>query len=197
MQKPRSQGVPRDYGEVALPPGGPERLAAYEDLVRRWAPRLDLVSPTDLSRFHERHIADALKAVSLLASLGSAEVVDVGSGAGLPGIPLAVALPARKWTLLEPRRARAAFLEEVVRNLELDVEVKAQSAEEVARTEGAVFGIATARALAPPAETFALLTPLLNDGGPAVGWVGRGARLPANSGLWAEGLATMPRRPTS
>ena len=195
-QKPRSGAVPRGYGSFSLPPGAAERLASYEDLVRRWASRLDLVAPADLTRFAERHIADSLKALPLLAALSGSDAVDVGSGAGLPGIPLAIAAPERRWTLLEPRRARAAFLEEVVRSLELEAEVSTQTAEALSRGERR-FTLATARALAPPEEAFALLAPLLEANGTAVVWVGAGARLPANSALWGEGLATMPARPAS
>ena len=190
-QKPRSEHVPRGYD---LSSEVHDRLAAYADLVARWAPRVDLVAPGELDRFGARHISDSLKAFPLLARLGPGPAVDVGSGAGLPGIPLALADPARSWTLLEPRRNRAAFLEEVVRELELDVEVVAATAEAASR-QGARFALATARALAPPITAFALLEPLLARNGTAVVWVGRSARLPANSALWGEGLATMPERP--
>jgi 16S rRNA (guanine527-N7)-methyltransferase len=106
--------------------------------------------------------------------------VDVGSGAGLPGIPLAIADPTRPWRLLEPRARRAAFLEEVVRTLDLDCEVSRMSAEEAARTEGweATHSIATARALAPPWRSFELLRPLLSDEGTAVVFAGGSASVP-------------------
>lgn len=195
-QNPRSEGVPRGYGSFSLPPGADEKLAAYEELVARWAPRLDLVAPGDLDRLGERHIADSLKALPLLERLGPGDAVDVGSGAGLPGIPLALAVPARRWTLLEPRRARAGFLEEAVRVLELDAEVLVAGAEEVAAA-GRRWAVATARALAPPPRAFALLAPLLTAEGTAIVWVGSDALLPANSALGKEGLATMPARPPS
>ncbi|MGH2757021.1 MAG: RsmG family class I SAM-dependent methyltransferase, partial [Actinomycetota bacterium] len=65
------------------------KLAAYAALVRTWANRLDLVAPGDLDRFEERHIADSLRLLPLLERLPEGPCVDVGSGAGLPGIPLA------------------------------------------------------------------------------------------------------------
>ena len=193
-QKPRSGHVPRGYENLEAPIR--ERLATYEDLVRQWAERLDLVSPGDLERFGERHVADSLKALGLLSGLPPGEAVDVGSGAGLPGIPLAVADPSRRWTLLEPRRGRAAFLEEVVRTLELDADVVACTAAEAHRRKDR-FVVATARALAPVEQAFALAAPLLTAEGTAVVWVGRSARLPVNSALWGEGLATMPPRAVS
>ncbi|MBW3594106.1 MAG: class I SAM-dependent methyltransferase, partial [Actinobacteria bacterium] len=99
--------------------------------------------------------------------------VDVGSGAGLPGIPLAIADPDRHWRLLEPRKRRAAFLEEVVRELALgNVEVVAQSAEALAASEGATHAVATARALAPPPQAIDMLRPLVVPGGAILVFVG-------------------------
>ena len=157
----------------------------------RWAPRLDLVAPGDLDRFRSRHIEDSLRALPLIDSLPDGPAVDVGSGAGLPGIPLALAGRPRAWTLLEPRKRRAGFLEEVVRELALDhVSVLTVSAEQEAGKRD--YALATARALAPPMEAFGLLAPLLQPQGVAVVWVGEGAELPPETGLWARGVATMP-----
>lgn len=153
------------------------RLAAYEDLVARYAPRLDLISPGDLPRLRTRHIDDSLRALPLIADAPPGPAVDVGSGAGLPGIPLAIAAPDRSWRLLEPRTRRAAFLEEVVRTLELDCEVSRMSAEQAGRTEGwaDAHAVATARALAPPERAFELLRPLLTGSGVAIVFAGSSA----------------------
>jgi 16S rRNA (guanine527-N7)-methyltransferase len=160
-------------------------------MVARWAPRLDLLAPGELERFHERHLLDSLKAVGLIDSLPPGPAVDVGSGAGLPGVPLALGCRERSWTLLEPRRGRAAFLEEVARELDLDVRVLALTGEQAAAA-GERFAVATARALTPPTEAFELLKPLLVPHGVAVVWVGRTAELPEHAALWAPGLATIP-----
>ena len=107
----------------------PEAFLRYAQLVRAYSPKLDLVSPRDLDRFEERHIRDSLRALRYVRQAPPGPAVDVGSGAGLPGIPLAIADPYRHWRLLEPRRRRAAFLEEVVRELDLpNVEVLARTA---------------------------------------------------------------------
>jgi 16S rRNA (guanine527-N7)-methyltransferase len=170
-------------------------LDAYATLVRKWAPRLDLVSPADLERFEERHIRDSLRALPLLEGLPDGDAVDVGSGAGLPGIPLALVGRPRRWRLLEPRRRRAAFLEECVRALDLDCEVVALSAQEAARAPGlaAAHVCALGRALASPSSTFALLMPLLAPDGTAVAFLGRDAKVPPGAALWREGLAIMRR----
>lgn len=168
------------------------KLSDYEDLIRRWAGRLDLVSPRDLDRLHERHIADSLRALELVLDAPEGPCIDVGSGAGLPGIPLAIA-SGRHWRLLEPRSKRAAFLDEVVRDLDLDCEVLRLTAAAAARHPrlGGVHPVAIARALAPPATAFGLLAPLVMPGGRAVVFHGSEAELPPGAERWAPGLATI------
>lgn len=173
-----------------------ERLAAYAALVRRWAPRLDLVSPGDLGRFEGRHLDDSLRAVPLLDGLPDGPCVDVGSGAGLPGIPLAIARPERTWRLVEPRRKRAAFLDEVVRELGLSCEVVPRTAEEAARLPelAGAHVLATARAVASPEVVRGLTEPLLAVDAVILVFTGAGARLPEGAEEWAPGLTIM-RKP--
>ena len=166
-------------------------LAGYAELLRRWAPKLDLISDRDLSRLEERHLDDSLKALPLLADLPEGPAVDVGSGAGLPGVPLAIAEPARLWRLIEPRKRRAAFLEEVVRELALNCEVLTMSAEQAALDPAlrATHVLGTARALAPPKAALDLVTPLVIPAGLAVVWVGKDPELPAEAEVTDSGLA--------
>lgn len=173
-----------------------ELLAEYAALVRSWAPRLDLVSPGDLERFETRHVEDCLRAAPLLEELPEGPCVDVGSGAGLPGIPLAVAEPTRSWTLVEPRHRRAAFLEEVVRTLGLSCRVVAATAEECAADEtlAGAHVLATARAVAEPDVVRALTEPLLGPSGVTLVFTGRSAAVPEGAEAWAPGLTIM-RRP--
>lgn len=172
-----------------------ERLRAYEALLAAWAPRFDLVSPGDLGRIRERHIDDSLRALPLLDGLEPGPCMDVGSGAGLPGIPLAIA-SGRPWTLLEPRRKRAAFLEEVVRELDLaSCEVVAATAEQAAlqpRFAGAHAAV-TARALAPPAQAVGLCAPLASTGGVVILFIGAGAEIPPEAEEITPGLITIRR----
>jgi len=159
--------------------------------VRRWAPHLDLVSPRDLERFEDRHIADSLRLVPLMDDLPEGPCIDVGSGAGLPGIPLAIVRPERHWRLLEPRTRRAGFLEEVVRSLGLACEVLHLTAEAAAEEDRLrrAHVLATARALAPPPAAARLIEPLVHPGGIGAIFVGPDAELPARAALWTTGVA--------
>jgi 16S rRNA (guanine527-N7)-methyltransferase len=171
-----------------------ERLTAYENLLRSWASRLNLFSPADLARLHSRHIEDSLQVLPLLDGLVG-PCVDVGSGAGLPGVPLAICAPHLRWRLLEPRTRRAAFLEEVIRTLELDAEVVMATAEAAAKDPAlaAGHGLATARALAPPLEAFRMIGPLVREGGLGVVFLGERAEVPEGAEGRPGGLAIMKK----
>lgn len=176
----------------------PELRKAYVELVRSWAPRLDLIAPGDLGRIEERHIDDSLKALPWVLDAPPGPAVDVGSGAGLPGVPLALAAPQRLWRLLEPRAKRAGFLDEVVRELDLNAEVIRISAHQAAADPSLaeVHVVATARALAAPATAFELLEPLLVRGGLSLVWVGERAQIPLEAEESVPGLAIMRRGST-
>lgn len=111
-------------------------------------------------------------------------VVDVGSGGGAPGIPLAAALPDRRVTLLEANRRKCEFLEEFARELP-NAEVVWGRAEE--RPVDA-YGVAVAKALAPPPVAAEWCLPLVRPGGAAVLWVGPSADARA-VGIVAKQLA--------
>lgn len=182
-----NRGTPSDLHERAA-----DRLAAYAALLRSWAPKLDLISPADLSRLEERHLEDSLQALPLLAGLGEGWAVDVGSGAGLPGIPLAICgSPDLRWRLLEPRKRRAAFLEEAVRELDLDCEVLVITAEEASMDPAlaATHAIGVGRALAPPEEALGLIAPLVKPGGLAAVFLGEQGEVPAGAEGRPGGLA--------
>ncbi|MBA2273130.1 MAG: class I SAM-dependent methyltransferase [Actinobacteria bacterium] len=163
--------------------------------MRKWAGRVDLVAPGDLGRFKERHITDSLRALPTVTSLPAGPGIDIGSGAGLPGIPLAIAEPSRHWRLLEPQTKRAAFLEEVVRTLELNCEVVVRRAEEIANDPAFVAAhlVVTLRAVAPPAAAFRLGSPLVAPGGAALVFLGKAAEIPPEADVVEEGIAIVRR----
>jgi 16S rRNA (guanine527-N7)-methyltransferase len=99
-------------------------------------------------------------------------VVDVGSGGGSPGIPLAAARPGLRFVLLESQRRKCAFLEEVARDFD-NVSVVCARAEEHGREAGRdAYGTALARALAPPPVAAEWCLPLVAPGGAAILFVG-------------------------
>jgi 16S rRNA (guanine527-N7)-methyltransferase len=99
-----------------------ERLFAHFEELRRWADRLDLVGPGAATEIVERHYAEAIAALPWLP-VAPARLVDLGSGAGFPGLVLAAARPDLEVTLVEPRERRAAFLSAAARKMRLAVRV--------------------------------------------------------------------------
>ena len=123
-----------------------------------------LLGPREVPRLWDRHILNSAVVAALLSP--GEHVVDVGSGAGLPGIPLALAAPTCRIVLLEPLARRAAFLTEVVADLDLGerVSVVRARAEDAVR-ERTRYDVAVARAVAPLDRLAGWCLPLLRQGG--------------------------------
>jgi 16S rRNA (guanine527-N7)-methyltransferase len=173
---------------VALDPHAVDRLGVFEGLLRERAIALGMIADGDRDRLWERHIVDSLRGAALVTADGgrARRVADLGSGAGLPGIPIAVALPDVAVVLVEPRQRRAAFLELVVERLGLEnASVEARRAQELA----VGFDVCLARALAPPSKVWAIAEPLLTTDGRVLVWVGAGDH------AWPSG-ARVSLRPT-
>jgi 16S rRNA (guanine527-N7)-methyltransferase len=163
--------VKRDPEDVltGLEPLQVERLKTYRGLLAEFAPRGGLVGPGEVSTVWERHILDSLRARSCLAR-GDPPVLDLGSGAGLPGIPLAIALPGYEFILVEPARRRLAFLELALERLDLPNVVIEGTRGEETTVRG---GVCVARAFAPPVRTWLTASRLLNRGGFLLYYAGR------------------------
>jgi 16S rRNA (guanine527-N7)-methyltransferase len=134
-----------------------ELARAYTKRLAKDSDTFGLLGPRELSKIWSRHVLNSALLVELVPD--GAKVADVGSGAGLPGIPMAIAMPNTEFTLIEPMERRANWLVEVVRELGLsNVDVLRMRAEDVMRTD---FDIVTARAVAALDKLLKLLTPLL------------------------------------
>jgi 16S rRNA (guanine527-N7)-methyltransferase len=148
---------------------------AREAFLDRWLEEVlatpgltSLSAPADARRVL---VEDVLRAVPLVAAT-EGSVIDVGSGGGSPGVPLAVALPERRFTLLEAERRKCEFLERVTSELP-NVEVVWGRAEE---HPADAAGVALAKALAKPPVAAELCLPLVRPEGLAILWVGETAR---------------------
>src|SRR4051794_26817964 len=164
------------------------------DLLRRWLDAV-LAAPglTGIRDPHEawaRHVEEALAAVELVRRF-EGPLVDVGSGGGSPGLPLATALPEREVTLLEAERRKADFLERWTAELPNLRVVWGRAEEQPLET----FGVALAKALAPPPVAAEWCLPLVREGGGVVLWVGPSAERAAVERAAARvggGLADAP-----
>ncbi len=160
----------RNLGLSVLP-GQLDALSAYTALLKERAIPRGIISAADADRLWERHVLDGARGAAEISGEGLA-VADLGSGAGIPGIPIAILLPGCLCVLVEPRRGRVAFLESVVDDLRLaNVEVVLGRAEELPK---GAFDVCVARALSSPTGTWAAAEPLLRVGGFAVYWAGQG-----------------------
>lgn len=165
--------VSRETAVAALFGDRVDRLHRYAELLATVGIERGLVGPREQDRIWERHVLNSAALAPLLPRTGS--VLDVGSGAGLPGVPLALARPDLTVVLLEPLLRRATFLQEVVAELGLhNVRVRRDRAEDVAGDEQA--DVVVARAVAPLPKLLAWCLPLTAPGGTLLAMKGdRGA----------------------
>jgi 16S rRNA (guanine527-N7)-methyltransferase len=144
------------------------------DVLERWLEEVlatpGLTALRDRATAYRVLVEDALRALPIVRESDGA-IIDVGSGGGSPGIPLAVALPDRSVTLLDSQQRKCEFLRRFAAELP-NVEV-VWGRSEVQTADS--FGVALAKALAPPPVAAELCLPLVARGGIAVLWVGRTA----------------------
>lgn len=177
--EPPPSFVTEELERLGLDPGGAvlERLARFAHLLVEGNRRMNLTGPCELEELWRRHLLDSLGLVPHLKNEpGGQLLIDVGSGAGLPGIPLAMARPDLSFTLLEATTKKARFLEETVADLGLtNVTVLNQRAETAgkARRSRERYDIALARAVGPLAVLAELTLPLLQVGGKLLALKGR------------------------
>lgn len=143
-----------------------ERLKIYEALLRQWQKGTNLVAPGTLDDIWHRHFADSAQLIGLAPD--SVKWLDLGSGAGFPGLVIAVCTANQEDShvhIVESNARKCAFCQEVVRETGCSVEIHHARIESLAGSDK--FGeveIVTARALAPLSQLFALVSPFLHPG---------------------------------
>ena len=148
---------------LAMDVAGVERLLVYLAELMKWSRRVNLIArDTPEAQVVETHFLDSLTLLPFLDGAGEVHLLDVGSGAGFPGLALACVRPDARFTLCEPRQKRVSFLRHVVRTLGLaNVEVVADRVEAQASAWQGRFTHITSRAVAEPAAFLPLVRPLV------------------------------------
>lgn len=143
-----------------------EKLEVYETLLRQWQKTINLVAPSTLDHIWSRHFADSAQLFAL-APEDAKRWLDLGSGAGFPGLVLAIMLSGRdgaKVTLVESDTRKAAFLREVARRTGAVVDIQPERIEKVAtQTKLGAVDVITARALAPLPRLLELAAPAFSS----------------------------------
>jgi 16S rRNA (guanine527-N7)-methyltransferase len=154
-----------------LYPRAVDQLAAYADLLATEGTLRGLIGPREVPRLWERHLLNCAVLERLIPE--EAEVADIGTGAGLPGIVLALVRPDLQVSLVEPLLRRTTFLLEVVERLELpNAEVVRSRAEDLTP---ASFDVVASRAVAPLGKLAGWCLPLCVEGGLMLAMKGQSA----------------------
>lgn len=162
----------------ALPPEARSRLQSLLDEVLRVNQQFNLTAVRDPHEAWTRHIEDSLQGLATGLFDARAKMIDIGTGAGFPGLPLLIARPQLQVTLLEATRKKCDFLRGAAALLGLPATVLCERAETVGQDKRyrGNFDLATARAVGSLSEVCELALPLLKEGGHAVLW--RGSQAP-------------------
>jgi 16S rRNA (guanine527-N7)-methyltransferase len=146
-------------------------IQGYVELLLKWNKSISLTTVTDVDEILRFHFGESLYALPMLP-VEKSRLADVGSGAGFPGIPLAMARPSLHVTLLEPNAKKFAFLNEVIRRLNLDNGAAIRSRMADVRHSDQRFGVVTARALGQFGELLGWAHHRLTPTGKVVLWIG-------------------------
>ena len=122
-----------------------QKLEEYCDLLREWNAKINLVSRKDTERLEIKHIAHCLTITKFLRLMPKARILDVGTGGGLPGIPLSICYPQARFTLMDSVGKKVMVVEDMIKRLELsNVEVRRGRVEELPKKKTYDFVIGRA-----------------------------------------------------
>lgn len=154
----------------ALPDKAAERFDRFHALLTEWNLRLDLTSAAALRDALHTHYLDSLAALPFLPE--GAAVIDIGTGAGFPGVPLLLARPDIRMTLLDALSKRVAFLSRASNEVPFQADCVHARAEDFAKDNREVFDVAVSRAVATLPVLLEWALPLVRVGGRCVFWKG-------------------------
>lgn len=172
---------------ISLDDRAVQRLTTLEELLKSRAAELGLISEADAPRVYERHILDCLRVVPLVRD--DLTLMDLGTGAGLPGLVVSCALPDLTVVLVDSRRRAGAFLELAVERLRPSAQIRIQRVQDL----NLQVDVCTARAFGPLARSWEAAYPTLRPGGRLIYFAGAGVSDPVGA---ARSLAR-PARPAS
>jgi len=168
--------------DIRLFPKTVTRLVQYFELLKIWNSKMNLVGDAPDDKLIEQHFLDSLSVLTVLEQrtedrgqrtegLGTLSLLDVGSGAGFPGLVIKIVRPELSVTLVEPRRKRVSFLRHVIRELKLSgIEVLPVRVEDL--EPEALFPFITSRAFTGLSELLGMAGPLSPKGGLVIGMKG-------------------------
>ena len=154
------------------------QFGRYEAILLRENEKYNLTAITDPSEIRQKHFADSMSIIELGLDKEEARVLDVGCGAGFPGVPLKIARPDIYLTLLESSAKKCDFLKIVAGELKLDLEVNCNRAEELAHHPDyrEIFDLVVSRAVAALPMLCELCLPFVEVGGMFIAYKGTLAR---------------------
>ena len=166
-------------------------LDQYKRLLLSWNERINLIGP-DARDNLDVHINEALEAAEILQPAGN--VLDFGSGGGLPAIPMAIVRPTARFHLVESNQKKWAFLKHVVRACQLNAVVYGDRLDRVLKRlpPDLTFSLVTSRAVGKPEEWLPSLAPRMEPNGRAALFEGT-AEVPAINGFRKDGAHRLPR----
>lgn len=168
----------KNHFKITLTPKQLDQFSLYEKVLLEWNGKINLTAIRDVPGIRSKHFLDSISVTRVFESVPPVSMIDVGTGAGFPGIPLKILFPSLHLVLVESIGKKANFCQLVIDSLGLkDVEVFTGRAEDIARTPGyrEKFEFAIARAVANMPVLVEYLLPLVRIGGKMIAQKGSSA----------------------